>query len=61
MAEEVGNPKIQLLTDDITAMYSESNVLTDYRDINLKVITKLEPYPNGVYDQDIFDCTLSLC
>lgn len=51
---EENTPKIHLLTDDIIVTYSENNILTEYQDINLKVTTKVEPYPNGVYDQDIF-------
>ena len=59
MEEVKGNPKIQLLTDEIISMYSEDNVLTDYRDINLKVLNKVDPYPNGPYDQDIFGSVFS--
>jgi hypothetical protein len=47
-------PRILILTDDLIAQYSERNVLVEYRDIDLRVTTKLAPYPNGVYDQDIF-------
>jgi len=54
MAETQGNPRIQLLTDDAISNYSENNVLTDYRDINLRILTRIEPYPKGIYDQDIF-------
>jgi len=53
------NPKIQILTDDIIAQYSEDNILTEYRDIDLHVTTKVAPYPKGVYDQDIFGSLFS--
>jgi len=53
------NPKIQILTDDIIAQYSENNVLIEYRDIDLHVTTKVAPYPKGVYDQDIFGSLFS--
>lgn len=52
-------PRILILTDDLIAQYSENNVLNEYRDIDLRVITKLAPYPNGVYDQDIFGSLFS--
>lgn len=53
------NPKVQLLTDDVIAIYSENNVLSDYHDIDLKVLTKISPFPKGVYDQEIFGSIFS--
>lgn len=53
------NPRIQILTDDAIKKYSEQNILTDYRDINLKIETKVAPYQGGIYDQDIFGSVFS--
>lgn len=55
----MANLKVNMLTDDLILQYTENNVLKDYRDINLRITTKLEPYPKGVYDQDIFGSIFS--
>lgn len=48
------NPKIIQLTDEIILQYTNDNVLTEYRDINLKVDSMPDPYPKGVYDPKYF-------
>lgn len=59
MAEQVGNPTIQFLTDDMIALYSQDNVLTEWRDINANYTTRIEPWANGVLDKKIFGSIFS--
>lgn len=49
---------LELLTDEDIIDYTRSEgvekVLTDYRDLNLKFTSRLEPISGGVYDVEIF-------
>ena len=49
---------LELLTDEAIVDYSRSNgrdhILTDHRDLNLKVKTGIAPWDGGVYDTSIF-------
>ena len=47
------NIRIEILTDEKIVELTKNNVLTEHRDINLKV-EKLDPYEKGVYDPTIF-------
>lgn len=62
--DSLGNPVLQYLTDEIILQFTKSdelgdNILTDYRDINLKKLPTLHPYRKGVYDKDIFGSLFS--
>lgn len=46
--------KADLLTDEDIIDYSGSNVLTEYKDVNLKYTNWITPYKGGVYDPQIF-------
>ena len=49
-----GSIKVNILTDELIDTYAMNNVINQYRDIDLKVKVRIDPYPHGVYDQEIF-------
>jgi hypothetical protein len=57
---------LEYLTDELIYHLSKKNVLTEYRDLNLKKsrtkedeITSYYPYPGGIFDKDIFGSLFS--
>lgn len=57
--EELGNPTIQYLTDDLIVQYSEDRVCDNSRDINLNFDSRVFPIARGVYDQNYFGSIFS--
>lgn len=47
-----------LLDDELILKYSEDRVITNNRDINLKVDKVFEPVPGGLYDSNFFGSVL---
>ena len=51
--------RIELLTDDRIVELTGDNVLDEHRDINLKIVDKIDPYEKGIYDPRIFGSMFS--
>lgn len=51
--------RIELLTDDKIVELTGDNVLDEHRDINLKIVDKIDPYEKGIYDPRIFGSMFS--
>ena len=59
MKNNTESPSIQYLTDEAIAIFSEGNVLTEYRDIDLDYKSMVKPYPKGILDKRIFGSMFS--
>jgi hypothetical protein len=54
MVIKTDTPTVKFLTDAVIELYSESNVLTNYKDIDLNYTSLVKAGTKGVYDPKIF-------